>query len=37
VERLIDGITRAHADDDARITRGAAVLDDLYESFRGRA
>ena len=34
VERLIDGITRAHATDEARVVRGAAALDDLYESFR---
>jgi hypothetical protein len=34
VERLVDGITRAHAADDARLARGAAALDDLYESFR---
>lgn len=34
VERLIDGITRAHATDETRLARGAAVLDDLYESFR---
>jgi hypothetical protein len=35
VERLIDGIARAHADDEARLARGAAAFDDLYESFRG--
>lgn len=34
VERLIDGITRSHAGDETRLARGAAVLDDLYESFR---
>ncbi|HEU0015783.1 MAG TPA: chromate resistance protein ChrB domain-containing protein, partial [Longimicrobium sp.] len=34
VARLIDGIARAHADDDARIVRGGAAFDDLYESFR---
>lgn len=34
VERLIDGIARALADDEARLARGAAMLDDLYESFR---
>jgi hypothetical protein len=34
VERLIAGITRAHAADETRLARGAAVLDDLYESFR---
>jgi hypothetical protein len=35
VERLVDGIARAHGDDETRLARGAAVLDDLYESFRG--
>src|SRR6266576_3172021 len=30
------GIVRRHASDDARLERGAAVLDDLYEAFRGR-
>jgi hypothetical protein len=35
VGRLIDGIARAHGDDDTRLARGAALLDDLYESFRG--
>jgi hypothetical protein len=33
IERLIDGIARAHADDEARLARGAAAFDDLYESF----
>jgi hypothetical protein len=31
---LIRGIALAHADDMARIERGAAVLDDLYAAFR---
>jgi len=30
------GDVRRHASDDARLERGAAVLDDLYEAFRGR-
>ena len=34
-ERLIRGIVRRHATDDARLERGAAVLDDLYEAFGG--
>ena len=34
VERLIAGIALAHRDDEARLTRGAAVFDDFYESFR---
>ncbi|HEU4556344.1 MAG TPA: chromate resistance protein ChrB domain-containing protein [Longimicrobium sp.] len=34
VERLIDGIARALASDEARIERGAAALDGLYEGFR---
>jgi hypothetical protein len=32
---MIAGIVRRHAGDDARLERGAAVLDDLYEAFRG--
>jgi len=35
LERMIAGIVRRHAGDDARLERGAAVLDDLYEAFRG--
>ena len=31
---LINGITRAHEDDEARLERGIATLDDLYEHFR---
>ena len=33
--RMIEGIVREHAGDDARLTRGAAVLDDLYAAFSG--
>jgi hypothetical protein len=32
-ERLIAGVVKRHAQDDARITRGAELLDTLYESF----
>src|SRR5438552_2972959 len=35
VERMIAGIVRRHVSDDARLERGAAALDDLYEAFRG--
>lgn len=34
IDRLITGIAMAHKDDEARLTRGSAVFDDLYESFR---
>jgi hypothetical protein len=34
VERLVAGICRAHADDETRLARGAAALDDLYEGLR---
>jgi hypothetical protein len=33
VERAIAGIVRRCASDGARVERGAAVLDDLYEAF----
>lgn len=33
VERLLDGLTAAHPDDEVRLARGAAFLDDLYGSF----
>jgi hypothetical protein len=33
---LIDGIVLAHPDDEQRIERGAAMLDDLYRYFRDR-
>src|SRR5881396_1793736 len=35
LERMIAGVVRRHTGDDARLERGAAVLDDLYEAFRG--
>jgi hypothetical protein len=31
---VMSGIAAAHRDDEDRLARGAAVLDDLYESFR---
>ena len=34
VETLIAGLALGHRDDDARLARGAAMLDDLYEYFR---
>jgi hypothetical protein len=34
IERLIAGIAMAHRDDEARLSRGTAVFDDLYEYFR---
>jgi len=34
IERLIAGIAMAHKDDEARLSRGAAVFDDLYEYFK---
>jgi hypothetical protein len=34
IERLVAGITMSHRDDEARLARGAAVFDDLYEYFR---
>ena len=34
IDRLITGIAMAHKDDEARLTRGSAVFDDLYESFK---
>jgi hypothetical protein len=34
VAGLIRGITAAHASDEERLTRGAALFDDLYTSFR---
>ena len=30
----MSGIATAHRDDEDRLARGAAVLDDLYEYFR---
>jgi hypothetical protein len=37
VSALIDGITLAHRDDDARIDRAAGTLDDLYAWFQRKA
>ena len=34
IERLVAGIAMSHRDDEARLARGAAVFDDLYEYFR---
>ena len=34
IDRLVAGLAMAHRDDDARLARGAAVFDDLYEYFR---
>lgn len=34
IERLIAGICMAHREDEARLTRGAAVFEDLYEYFK---
>lgn len=34
IERLLAGIVRKHPADTSRLRRGAAVFDDLYESFR---
>jgi hypothetical protein len=34
IERLIAGIAMSHKDDENRLTRGAAVFDDLYEYFK---
>ena len=36
IERLIAGIALGHRDDEARLARGTALLDDLYEWFRRR-
>ena len=33
-ERLINGIAGAHKEDEERLARGSALLDDLYESFK---
>ena len=37
VAALVDGIALAHPDDDARIDRAAAALDDLYAWFQRQA
>jgi hypothetical protein len=34
IEHLIGGIAMSHKDYEARLTRGVAVFDDLYEYFR---
>jgi hypothetical protein len=34
VERLLQGILATHAEDEERLARGFALLDDLYGSFR---
>jgi hypothetical protein len=34
-ERLIAGLVRRHASDEARLGRGSEILDDFYESFGG--
>ena len=34
IDHLVTGIAMSHRDDEARLTRGAAVFDDLYEYFR---
>ena len=37
VERLVAGIALTQREDEARLTRGAALFDDLYESFTRKA
>ncbi len=37
IAQLVGGIAVAHAEDEARMARGAAVFDDLYEMFRRSA
>lgn len=37
VERLILGLTSAHAKDEDRLVRGGALFDDLYQAFRAEA
>jgi len=34
IDRLIAGLCAAHRDDEARLARGSALFDDLYEAFR---
>lgn len=36
LERLLGGIALAHTSDEARLARGSAMFDDLYEVFRRR-
>ena len=37
IERLIAGIAMANKDDEARLERGCAVFNDLYEFFRRKS
>lgn len=37
IERLIAGIAMAHKNDETRLSRGAAVFDDLYEYFKRKS
>jgi hypothetical protein len=37
IERLLAGIAMAHKDDEARLARGEAVFDDLYEYFKRKS
>ena len=34
IEAIINGIAMAHREDEARLTRASALLDDLYEYFK---
>lgn len=36
IQQLLAGLLAAHADDEARITRGFALFEELYESFRSK-
>lgn len=36
VEQLVTGIAMAHNDDEVRLDRACAILDDLYEYFKGK-
>ena len=36
IARVMDGIAAANKDDNARLERGASVLDDLYQVFRSK-
>ena len=36
IERLVVGIAMSHKDDEARLSRGTAVFDDLYEYFENK-
>lgn len=37
IEKLVAGIAMAHKDDEARLARGAAMFDDLYEYFKRKS